>query len=221
MSAVILDGSVMSEVLRKEITGNVESLKMAGIVPGLAVILVGNDPASAIYVRNKEKACREVGIYSETVTLPKETTQQALEAEIDRLTNDPHIHGILVQLPLPSHLDETSALMRIPPEKDVDGFHFLNTGKLMSGKPDVIPCTPRGALYMIRQTGLCLSGLEAVVVGRSNIVVKPMAALLLSENCTVTICHSRTKNLAEHTRKAEILVSAVGKPGFKIGRAHV
>ena len=215
MAAQILDGKIMSESLRKEIAGRVERLQAEkGIIPGLAVILAGNDPASEIYVRNKGNGCREVGMFSETVTLPENTPQERLEAEIDRLNADPRIHGILVQLPLPGHLDEASALARILPEKDVDGFHLLNAGKLMTGATGVIPCTPRGALYMLRQTGMNLAGKEAVVIGRSNIVGKPMAMLLLRENCTVTLCHSRTVNLAEHTRRADILVAAVGKAGF-------
>ena len=217
MSAVILDGKQMSASLRTEIAGRVQRLKEKGVTPGLAVILVGNDPASEIYVRNKGNGCREVGMYSETVTLPADTQQDALEREIDRLNRDPRIHGILVQLPLPAHLDEAAALARILPEKDVDGFHLLNAGRLMTGEAGVIPCTPRGALYMIRQTGLDLSGLEAVIVGRSNIVGKPMAALLLRENCTVTLCHSRTRNLAYHTLRADILVAAVGKAGLITG----
>jgi len=215
MAAQILDGKIMSESLRKEIAGRVERLQAEkGIIPGLAVILAGNDPASEIYVRNKGNGCREVGMFSETVTLPEDTPQERLEAEIDRLNADPRIHGILVQLPLPGHLDEASALARILPEKDVDGFHLLNAGKLMTGATGVIPCTPRGALYMLRQTGMNLAGKEAVVIGRSNIVGKPMAMLLLRENCTVTLCHSRTVKLAEHTRRADILVAAVGKAGF-------
>ena len=217
MSAVVLDGKQMSASLRAEIAGRVQSLKEKGVTPGLAVILVGNDPASEIYVRNKGNGCREVGMYSETVTLPGDTDQAVLEGEIDRLNRDPRIHGILVQLPLPAHLDEAAALARILPEKDVDGFHLLNAGRLLTGETGVIPCTPRGALHMIRQTGLNLSGLEAVIVGRSNIVGKPMAALLLRENCTVTVCHSRTANLAEHTRRADILVAAVGKAGLITG----
>ncbi|MBQ9252036.1 MAG: bifunctional methylenetetrahydrofolate dehydrogenase/methenyltetrahydrofolate cyclohydrolase FolD [Clostridia bacterium] len=215
MAAQILDGKIMSECLRREIADQVSHLQTEkGIVPGLAVILVGNDPASEIYVRNKGNGCREVGIYSETITLPEDTTQTALEAEIDRLNQDQQIHGILVQLPLPKHLDEAAALARILPEKDVDGFHLLNAGKLMTGGIGVTPCTPKGALYMIHQTGMDLSGKQAVVIGRSNIVGKPMALLLLQENCTVTICHSRTKNLPEITRQADILVAAVGKAGF-------
>ncbi|MBQ3706256.1 MAG: bifunctional methylenetetrahydrofolate dehydrogenase/methenyltetrahydrofolate cyclohydrolase FolD [Clostridia bacterium] len=215
MSAQILDGKAMSESLRKEIAAGVESLReCTGVVPGLAVILAGNDPASEIYVRNKGNGCRETGMYSVTVKLPGDVTQETLEAEIDRLNGDERIHGILVQLPLPEHLDEARALARILPEKDVDGFHLLNAGRLMTGGDGVIPCTPRGALHMIRQTGMDLNGKEAVVIGRSNIVGKPMAMLLLRENCTVTVCHSRTKDLPSVTRRADILVSAVGKPGF-------
>lgn len=214
MAARILDGKAMSEVLRKEIAERVEKLKERGIVPGLAVILVGNDPASEIYVRNKGNGCAETGMYSETVKMPEQTTQDELEREIERLNHDPKIHGILVQLPLPAHLDENAALARILPEKDVDGFHLLNAGHMMTGTPGVIACTPKGALYMIKSTGIDLNGKEAVVIGRSNIVGKPMAMLLLQENCTVTLCHSRTKNLAEHTRRADILVAAVGKAGL-------
>ena len=205
----------MSEQLRSEIAARVAKLKKErGVTPGLAVILVGNDPASEIYVRNKGNGCRETGMYSETVTLPADISQERLEQEIERLNRDTRIHGILVQLPLPGHLDETAALSRILPEKDVDGFHLINAGKLMTGGDGVIPCTPWGALYMIRQTGEELAGKNAVVIGRSNIVGKPMAMLLLRENCTVTICHSRTRNLAEYTGRADILVSAVGRAGF-------
>ena len=214
MSAKILSGKEMSEGLRKEIAERVERLKEKGITPGLAVILVGNDPASEIYVRNKGNGCAETGMYSRTIRMPQETTQEELEAAIEELNADPAIHGILVQLPLPEHLDEQAALAKILPEKDVDGFHLVNAGHMLTGTEGVIACTPRGALYMIKSTGLNLSGLEAVVIGRSNIVGKPMAMLLMRENCTVTICHSRTKNLAEHTRRADILVAAVGKAGF-------
>ena len=214
MAAEILDGKKMSESLRKEIAERVARLKEQGVTPGLAVILVGNDPASEIYVRNKGNGCAETGMYSRTVTMPEETTQEELENAISALNEDPAIHGILVQLPLPKHLDEQAALAKILPEKDVDGFHLINAGHMLTGTDGVIACTPRGALYMIKSTGLNLSGAEAVVIGRSNIVGKPMAMLLMRENCTVTICHSRTKNLAGHTRRADILVAAVGKAGF-------
>ena len=214
MSAELLSGKTMSESLRKEIASRVSALKERGLTPGLAVILVGNDPASEIYVRNKGNGCTEVGMYSRTINMPAETTQEELESAIDALNNDPAIHGILVQLPLPKHLDENAALAKILPEKDVDGFHLINAGHMLTGTEGVVACTPRGALHMIKSTGVNLSGKEAVVIGRSNIVGKPMAMLLLKENCTVTICHSRTQNLAEHTRRADILVAAVGKAGF-------
>ena len=214
MSAEILSGKIMSESLRAEIASRVSALKSRGLTPGLAVILVGNDPASEIYVRNKGNGCTEVGMYSRTINMPAETSQEELEAAIDELNNDPAIHGILVQLPLPKHLDENAALAKILPEKDVDGFHLINAGHMLTGTEGVVACTPRGALHMIKSTGVNLSGKEAVVIGRSNIVGKPMAMLLLKENCTVTICHSRTQNLAEHTRRADILVAAVGKAGF-------
>ena len=214
MSAKLLDGKAMSAELRGKLAERVRVLKENGITPGLAVILVGHDPASEIYVRNKEKGCEEIGIYSRAIRMEDTATQDELEAEIEELNRDPQIHGILVQLPLPRHLDEQQALARVTPEKDVDGFHLMNAGSLMTGTDGVIACTPKGALHMIKSTGIDLSGMEAVVVGRSNIVGKPMAMLLLRENCTVTICHSRTKNLAEHTRRADILVAAVGKAGF-------
>ena len=215
MAAQILDGAKISGELREEIRTRVlEMQEKTGKIPGLGVILVGNDHASEIYVRNKENGCREVGMHSETVLLPVDTDQGTLEHAIEKLNQDPHIHGILVQLPLPPHLDKAAALARILPEKDVDGFHVMNAGKLLEGYGGVIPCTPRGALHMIRQTGISPDGLNAVIVGRSTIVGKPMALLLLQENCTVTICHSRTKNLKEFTKQADILVAAVGKAGF-------
>ena len=209
MSAEILSGKTMSEELRAEIASRVSALKDKGVTPGLAVILVGNDPASEIYVRNKGNGCTEVGMYSRTINMPAETTQEELEAAIEELNADSAIHGILVQLPLPKHLDEQAALAKILPEKDVDGFHLINAGHMLTGTEGVVACTPRGALYMIKSTGVNLSGKEAVVIGRSNIVGKPMAMLLLKENCTVTMCHSRTQNLAEHTRRADILVAIV------------
>lgn len=214
MSAKLLDGKAMSDELRQEIAARVSALKEKGVVPGLAVILVGDDPASNIYVRNKEIACRETGVYSLTIRMPADTTQQQLEEEIRRLNKDGSIHGILVQLPLPGHLDEAAALAMIVPEKDVDGFHVMNAGKLMNGQPGVVACTPKGAMEMIRRTGMSLKGKSAVVVGRSNIVGKPMALLLLQEDCTVTLCHSKTAELAEYTRRADVLVAAVGKAKF-------
>ena len=214
MAAKILDGKVLSAEIREQVSRRVEALKQRGVTPGLAVILVGDDPASEIYVRNKGNGCAETGMYSRTMNMPEETTQEQLEAAIEELNADPTIHGILVQLPLPKHLDENAALAKILPEKDVDGFHLINAGHMLTGTDGVVACTPRGALYMIKSTGMNLSGMEAVVIGRSNIVGKPMAMLLMRENCTVTVCHSRTKDLAEHTRRADILVAAVGKAGF-------
>ena len=214
MSAQLLDGKLMSDALRGEIAQRVVRLQEKGIHPGLAVILVGEDPASQIYVRNKGVGCEQVGIHSLTIRMPAKTTQEALENQIRALNADETIHGILVQLPLPRHLDEAAALAVIVPEKDVDGFHIQNAGKLMNGLPGVVACTPKGALEMIRRTGVDLSGKEAVVVGRSNIVGKPMAMLLLQQNCTVTMCHSRTADLAAHTRRADVLVAAVGKAHF-------
>ena len=214
MSAQLLDGKVMSEALRGEIAQRVAALKAKGVTPGLAVILVGEDPASQIYVRNKGVGCEQVGMHSVTIRLPETATQAELEEHIRRLNADESIHGILVQLPLPRGLDEAAALAGSAPEKDVDGFHIQNAGKLLNGLPGVIACTPKGALEMIRRTGVDLSGKEAVVVGRSNIVGKPMAMLLLQQNCTVTMCHSRTVDLAAHTRRADILVAAVGKAKF-------
>ena len=214
MSAQLLDGKLMSDELRVRIAERVAALKEKGVTPGLAVILVGEDQASQIYVRNKEKGCEQVGMHSIAIRLPAETTQSELEGHIRALNADAAIHGILVQLPLPRHLDEAAALAVIAPEKDVDGFHVQNAGKLLNGLEGVVACTPKGALEMIRRTGVDLSGKEAVVVGRSNIVGKPMAMLLLQQNCTVTMCHSRTADLAAHTRRADVLVAAVGKAKF-------
>ena len=214
MAAQLLDGKAMSEELRADIARKVAALKERGVTPGLAVILVGDDPASQIYVRNKGIGCEKTGMHSVTIRMPEDTTQQALEEQIRALNADPAIHGILVQLPLPRHLDEAAALSAIVPEKDVDGFHVHNAGRLLCGLPGVVACTPKGAMEMIRRTGVDLTGKEAVVVGRSNIVGKPMAMLLLQANCTVTMCHSRTSDLASHTRRADILVAAVGRPGF-------
>ena len=214
MAAQMLDGKAMSAELREELALRVQRLKGKGVTPGLAVILVGDDPASQIYVKNKDLGCQQVGIHSVTIRLPETASQAELEAQIDKLNADASIHGILVQLPLPQGLDEAAALARILPEKDVDGFHLLNAGKLFTGQQGVVACTPKGAMEMLHRTGIDLSGKEAVVVGRSNIVGKPMAMLLLQENATVTICHSRTANLAEHTRRADVLVAAVGKPRF-------
>ncbi|MBE5777908.1 MAG: bifunctional methylenetetrahydrofolate dehydrogenase/methenyltetrahydrofolate cyclohydrolase FolD [Clostridiales bacterium] len=214
MSAQLLDGKIMAAELEEQLKNRVEALKEKGLTPGLTVILVGDDPASQTYVSNKEKACARLGIHSDTLRMPPETTQEQLEAEILRANADPAIHGILVQLPLPRHLDSDRALSLILPEKDVDGFHDINAGRLSRGMDCVVACTPKGALHMLKTAGIPIAGKEAVVIGRSNIVGKPMALLLLQENATVTVCHSRTADLAEHTRRADILVAAIGKPRF-------
>ncbi len=214
MPAQILDGKIISAQLEAELKLRVGAMVAQGNIPGLTVILVGDDPASQTYVANKEKACARLGVRSVTLRMPADTTQEALEAEIIKANADPAVHGILVQLPLPRHLDSDRALSLILPEKDVDGFHDINAGRLSRGLDCVVACTPKGALHMLKTAGIDISGKEAVVVGRSNIVGKPMALLLLQENATVTVCHSRTKDLAEHTRRADILVAAIGKPRF-------
>ena len=214
MSAQIIDGKALAAATKAEAAAEAAALKAKGIEPCLAVILVGENPASPGYVRGKVKDCGECGIKSLELRMPETTTQEELLAKIAELAADKTVNGILVQLPLPKQIDESAVIDAIPPEKDVDGFHLLNAGRMMSGQPGVVACTPKGAMEMIRRTGIDLDGKEAVVVGRSNIVGKPMAMLLLQANCTVTICHSHTVNLAQHTRNADILVVAVGKPGF-------
>ncbi len=194
-----------------------EALKEKGINPGLAVIIVGEDPASQVYVRNKERACDECGIYSEKYALPKETTQEELLNLIDKLNKKNDISGILVQLPVPEHIDEKTVINAIDPKKDVDAFHPVNVGKIMVGNYDFVPCTPAGVMELIDESGIDVSGKECVVVGRSNIVGKPQAMLLLHKNGTVTICHSRTKDLKAKTKNADILVAAVGIPNFITG----
>lgn len=214
MAARLLDGKAMAAGLEEELKLRVTALNEKGITPGLMVILVGEDPASQTYVNNKEKACARLGIRSVTLRMPENTAQEELEAVIREANADDSIHGILVQLPLPRHLDGDRALSLILPQKDVDGFHDINAGRLSRGLDCTVACTPKGALYMLKQAGIQIAGKEAVVVGRSNIVGKPMALLLLQENATVTVCHSRTADLAAHTRRADILVAAIGKPRF-------
>ena len=214
MAAKLLDGKIMAAELEQELQKRVEAVSARGVTPGLTVILVGEDPASQTYVSNKEKACARLGIRSRTLRMPQSATQQELEDAIREANADASVHGILVQLPLPRHLDSDRALSLILPEKDVDGFHDINAGRLSRGLDCVVACTPKGALHMLKRAGIPLQGKEAVVVGRSNIVGKPMALLLLQENATVTVCHSRTADLAEHTRRADILVAAIGKPRF-------
>ena len=210
--AVILDGREYADIALDAVAEKVAALKKRGITPGLAVILVGDDPASQTYVRSKGKACDRVGIYSRTLIMAADTTQAQLEKQITQLNRDEKIDGILLKLPLPPHLDEQHALSAIKPEKDVDGFHALNAGRLMLSLEGVQPCTPKGIMFMLRQAGVPIEGAHAVVVGRSNIVGKPTALLLLRENATVTICHSKTPDLKAETLQADILVAAVGKP---------
>ena len=215
--AQLLDGRIYSEEALAEVSEKVEALKKSGVTPGLAVILAGDDPASQTYVRNKGKACEKTGIYSRTIILPADVSQAELEKTIRELNDDPKIDGILVQLPLPRGLDEKRALACILPEKDADGFHVLNAGRLMLGQSGTLPCTPKGVLRMLRLAGVELDGKKAVVVGRSNIVGKPVAMMLLNENATVTICHSHTEDLKEVTKQADVLVVAVGKLGLITG----
>lgn len=217
MSAQILDGKKIAAEVRNEVKQEVLKLKERGITPGLAVVLVGDDPASEVYVRGKHRACEEVGIYSLVHRLPAETSQEELLNLIDKLNNDPKIHGILVQLPLPDHIDEKTVIDAISIEKDVDGFTPANVGNLIIGDKCFYPCTPYGCMVLLEKAGIDLTGKKAVVVGRSNIVGKPVAMMLLSHNATVTICHSRTKNLAEECRQADILIAAVGKPEMITG----
>lgn len=214
MKAKLIDGKAVSASLREAMKAEVEELAEQGITPGLAVVLVGDDPASQVYVRNKEKGCEELGIYSEKYELPASTTQRELLDLVETLNKKPDIDGILVQLPLPDHLDSNAVIEAISPDKDVDAFHASNVGRIMLGDYRFLPCTPAGIMELIHSTGIEVAGKECVVVGRSNIVGKPMAMLLLHENGTVTVCHSKTRNLAEVTRRADILVAAVGKPNF-------
>ncbi len=216
--AKIIDGKRIAAETRADIAKRTAAFKEThGYAPGLAVIIVGEDPASQVYVRNKKKGCEEVGFHSEVCEMPADTTMEILLAKIEDYKNNPAIHGILVQLPLPAHLDEKAVLTAIPPEKDVDAFHVVNTGKIMLGEYSFLPCTPAGVMKMLEAEKIDVSGKECVVVGRSNIVGKPMAMLLLHANGTVTICHSRTKDLAEVTRRADILVVAIGKADFVTG----
>lgn len=217
MSAAIIDGKKLAAAVKAEAAAEVQQLKEQGVVPCLAVLLVGEDPASQVYVRGKANDCAECGIESRVIRLDAATTQEELLAQIEALAADDAVHGILVQLPLPAHIDEAAVIAAIPPEKDVDGFTPVNAGRLLTGEPCFAPCTPAGCLRMIRSTGIDITGKRAVVVGRSNIVGKPAALLLLAENATVTVCHSRTQNLADICREADILVAAVGRQGFITG----
>ena len=209
--ATIIDGKMLSLKLKEEMKGRIAQMKEKGIVPKLVVVLVGNDSASQVYVRNKHKSCGEVGIESEVITMPEETTQQELLEVVERLNQDNSVDGILVQLPLPKQIDEKTVLRAIRPDKDVDGFHPVNVGLLSIGDECFAPATPSGIVVMLKEYGIEIAGKHCVIVGRSNIVGKPMAALMLKENATVTVCHSKTNNLAEITRQADILIVATGR----------
>lgn len=217
MTAQIIDGKSIALSVRQGLEPRVEALKAKGVTPGLTVVVVGDDPASAIYVRNKERASNKLGMNGTVLRLPGETTQEELLNVVRKLNADDSIHGILVQLPLPAHIDEHAILREIDPDKDVDGFHAMNAGRLLNGEKGFVACTPKGVMRLLETTGVDLNGKNAVVVGRSNIVGKPMALLLLQKNCTVTIAHSRTRNLADVTRAADILVVAVGRAGMITG----
>lgn len=216
MAAQIIDGKQIAAQMREELKQKVASLKAKGVTPGLAVILVGDDPASKSYVTAKEQACHDIGMYSSDNRIPASTTQAELLALIDKFNKDPKIHGILVQLPLPKHINEDAVLLAVDPGKDVDGFHPVNVGRMVVGQDAYLPCTPHGVIQLLVRSGVKLDGAEVVVVGRSNIVGKPVANMLIQKsptgNATVTICHTRTKNLADHVRRADIIIAAAGRP---------
>ena len=212
--AKIIDGKAISAAIKDELKEQVKAYKEQGIEITLAVVKVGNDPASAVYVRNKEKACEYVGITSRTLALPEETTEEELLKVVEDLNNDSAVNGILVQLPLPKHIDESKILLAIDSNKDVDGFHPVNVGKMVIGEDAFLPCTPAGIIEMLKRSDVDITGKECVVIGRSNIVGKPMSILMLKENATVTIAHSRTKDLKEVTKRADILIAAIGKAKF-------
>ena len=215
MPAKIIDGRALASQIREEVKSGVEKLKEEkGIVPGLGVILVGENPASKVYVRNKARACEHVGIYSETIKLPEEISEEELLEHVNKLNEREDIHGILVQLPLPKHINSEKILLAIYPDKDVDGFHPINVGKLTTGEETFYPCTPSGIIEIIKRQGIEIKGKEAVVIGRSNIVGKPVALLLLHNHATVTICHSRTIDLPNVAKRADILITAVGRPSL-------
>jgi len=211
MTAQLIDGNALSRHLRADVARRVQALQVRGVTPGLAVILVGDNPASQVYVRNKVKACEDTGMRSVLETWPAAMTEAELLARVAAMNADPSIHGILVQLPLPAHIDAQRVIEAIDPAKDVDGFHVASAGALMTGLPGFWPCTPHGCMKMLEHIGYDLRGKHAVVIGRSNIVGKPMAMMLLQANATVTVCHSATRDLASHTRQADVIVAAVGK----------
>ena len=222
MPARIIDGAAVADRVRAEVAKAAAALLPKGIVPGLTVVLVGEDPASAVYVRAKEKACHEAGMHGETIRMPASTTQAELLAVVDRLNADPRIHGILVQMPLPKQIDAQTVIRRIAPQKDVDGFHPVNVGKVLIGDKDgFAPCTPWGVQVLLEAYDVKTAGMECVIVGRSNIVGKPMASLMVQPgagaDCTVTVCHSRTRDLAAHTRRADLVIAAIGRADFVTG----
>ena len=216
MAAKIIDGKQVAADMRAELKEEVARLARDGIVPGLGVILVGEDPASQSYVKAKERACEEIGLFSDDNRLPADASQQDLMAVVERMNNDPKINGILVQLPLPKYLNEAEVLLAIDPDKDVDGFHPTNVGRMVVGEKAFLPCTPHGVIQLLLRSGVEIEGANVVIVGRSNIVGKPVANMLIQKskmgNATVTVCHTRTKNLAEHTRRADIIIAAAGRP---------
>ncbi|MBG9940608.1 bifunctional methylenetetrahydrofolate dehydrogenase/methenyltetrahydrofolate cyclohydrolase FolD [Brevibacillus formosus] len=220
MAATILQGKEVAQSIRAELANEVAELKKQGIVPGLTVVIVGDDPASHSYVRGKAKGCEEVGISSEIIMKDADITEEELLVIIQQLNENPNVNGILVQLPLPAHISEHAVIEAIAPEKDVDGFHPISIGNMVLGNDTMLPCTPHGIIELIKRTGTPLAGKHAVVIGRSNIVGKPVSLLLQQENATVTMCHSRTQNLEEYTQKADILVVATGR-AHMIGKEHV
>jgi methylenetetrahydrofolate dehydrogenase (NADP+) / methenyltetrahydrofolate cyclohydrolase len=214
MAAQIINGKEIAKKKRSEIAQEVDELKKNNVIPGLAVILVGNDQASRTYVTSKQKTCRELGMHSLLIEYPETIEESELLSKIEELNHDDTIHGILVQLPLPEHIDEVKVIETISPEKDVDGFHPINIGRMMTGQDAFLPCTPYGIMVLLKESGIDVAGKNVVVIGRSNIVGKPSGQLFLNENATVTYCHSKTKDLKAHTKAADILVSAVGKANF-------
>lgn len=219
-TAEIIDGKSISQSLRQQLKSDIEAMQKEGITPGLAVVIVGDDPASKTYVQSKHKACQKLGMHSEVIRLKEQSSEEELLNVIQQLNADEAIHGILVQLPLPKHISEEQIINAIRPEKDVDGFHPVNVGQLVIGEGGFIPCTPHGIIKMMKAKGIAIEGKHAVVIGRSNIVGKPVSLLLLQENATVTMCHSRTKNLAEISKQADILVVALGKAEM-IGKEYI
>ncbi len=214
MAATVLDGNKIAAQIRAEVAEDVRRLNGDGLKPGLAVILAGHNPASEIYVRNKVKACEQVGVYGETLTPPDSISTEELLEMVNRLNQRDEIDGILVQLPLPAQVDAKKVLLAVSPEKDVDGFHPLNVGNLSTQRPGLVPCTPAGVIEILRRSNIGIEGRHAVVIGRSDIVGKPVAMLLLNNNATVTVCHSKTKDLPQVARQGDILVAAIGKAGF-------